>query len=482
MSYIHFTEEQKLRASEVDLVEFLRRQGEKLIRSGPEYRLASDRSVTVRGNGWYDHAVKEGGGPISFVQQFYDLSYPEAITRLLGGEQGTVYASAPKQEEKPRKEFALPSAGREMRRMYAYLLKHRFLDRNVVNAFVRAGLLYESCEKFKDREYHNAVFVGKDKNGVPRHAHKRSLNSLGKTFRINVEGSDPRCSFHYTGTSNRLYVFEAPIDLMSFLSRYPRGWQEHSFVALCGTAEHAMLWMLERNPCLRTVCLCLDHDEAGIEASGRLADILHERGYDDVGMLQSKHKDWNKDWNEDLKARRGLPVQEAEEHPQLIAASEVCGRIGVYMEECVIPERVGRELTNALCGYEMNLRRDYPEGATTCIELASALALYAYGRGLRQLGEPHSSEELLEQLRSCIHPHQNRSSLNSRTAVLAEQAHAVLKLASKPGIRSEAEKRQLTEGWLELALSCAKISVKYEADVLKQQQKQEQAALQQEMG
>ncbi len=484
MPYIHFTEEQKLRAASVDLVEFLRHQGEKLIPSGPEYRLASDHSVTVRGNEWYDHAAKEGGGPVSFVQQFYNLSYPEAVTRLLdgdrlsGGEQGTVYASAQKQEERPGKEFALPTAGREMRRMYAYLLGRRFLDRNVVNAFVRAGLLYESCERFKDREYHNAVFVGKDENGVPRHAHKRSLNSLGKTFRINVEGSDPRCSFHYTGTSNRLYVFEAPIDLMSFLSRYPRGWQEHSFVALCGTAEHAMLWMLEQNPGLRTVCLCLDHDEAGIEASGRLAELLHEHGYDNVGMLQSEHKDWN----EDLKARRGLPAQEAEEHPQLIAASEVCGRIGVYMEECVIPERVGRELTNALCGYEMNLRRDYPEGATTCIELASALALYAYGRGLRQLGEPHSSEELLEQLRSCIHPHQNRSSLNSRTAVLAEQAHAVLKLASKPGIRSEAEKRQLTEGWLELALSCAKISVKYEADVLKQQQKQEQAALQQEMG
>ncbi len=478
MPYIHFTEEQKLRAASVDLAEFLRRQGEKLIRSGPEYRLASDHSITVQGNEWYDHAVKEGGGPISFVQQFYNLSYPEAVTCLLDGEQGAVYVPAPKRAEKPKREFVLPTANQNMRRVYAYLLNRRFLDRNVVNAFVRAGLLYESCEKFKDREYHNAVFVGKDENGVPRHAHKRSLNSLGKTFRINVEGSDPRCSFHYTGTSNRLYVFEAPIDLMSFLSRYPRGWQEHSFVALCGTAEHAMLWMLERNPGLRTVCLCLDHDEAGIEASGRLAEILHEHGYDDVGMLQSEHKDWN----EDLKARRGLPAQEAEEHPQLIAASEVCGRIGVYMEECVIPERVGRELTNALCGYEMNLRRDYPEGAMTCIELASALALYAYGRGLRQLGEPHSSEELLEQLRSCIHPHQNRSSLNSHTAVLAEQAHAVLKLASKPGIRSEAEKRQLTEGWLELALSCAKISVKYEADVLKQQQKQEQAALQQEMG
>ena len=478
MPYIHFTEEQKLRACEVDLVEFLRHQGEKLIRSGPEYRLASDHSVTVQGNEWYDHATEQGGGPISFVQQFYNLSYPEAITCLLGGEQGTVYAPASKQEEKPKKEFALPSAGREMRRMYAYLLKHRLLDRNVVNAFVRAGLLYESCEKFKDREYHNAVFVGKDENGVPRHAHKRSLNSLGKTFRINVEGSDPRCSFHYTGTSNRLYVFEAPIDLMSFLSRYPRGWQEHSFVALCGTSEHAMLWMLEQNPGIRSVCLCLDHDETGIEASGRLAELLHEHGYDDVGMLQSEYKDWN----EDLKARRGLPAQEAEEHPQFIVAPKICTRIGVYMEECIIPDRLGRELAEALRGYGMNTRKNHLEGAMDCIELASALALYAYGREVRQLGEPRSGPELVEKLCSCIQPHQNRSNLKNRTAELVEQAQNVLKRASMPGIRSESEKRELAESWLELAISCAKVSVKYEADVLKQQQKQEQAAIQQEMG
>ena len=480
MPYIHFTEEQKLRASEVDLVEFLRHQGEKLIRSGPEYRLASDHSITVQGNEWYDHAIKEGGGPISFVQQFYNLSYPEAITCLLGGEQGIVYASAQKQEEKPRKEFALPSAGQEMRRMYAYLLKHRFLDRNVVNAFVRAGLLYESCEKSKDgtREYHNAVFVGKDENGVPRHAHKRSLNSLGKTFRINVEGSDPRCSFHYTGTSDRLYVFEAPIDLMSFLSRYPRGWQEHSFVALCGTAEHAMLWMLEQNPGLRTVCLCLDHDEAGIEASGRLAELLHEHGYDDVGILLPEHKDWN----EALKAGHGLPAQEAEEHPQLIAAPEVCGRIGVYMRECVIPERLGRELADALRGYEMNTRSGRPEAAMSCIELASALALYAYGRELRQLGEPRSDAQLLEELQSHIRPHQNRGGLKGRAAELVEEAQSIFAKASAPGIRSEAEKWELAESWLDLAASCAKVSVKYEADVLKQQQKQTQAALQQEMG
>ena len=186
MTYIHFTEEQKYRASCVDLVEFLRRQGEKLIRSGPEYRMASDHSVTVRGNEWYDHAAKEGGGPISFVQNYCGLSYPEAVTRLLEGEQGQIYEPAPRKREEPKKE-------------YAYLLKKRLIDREVLSTFVWAGLIYE------DEKYHNAVFAGKDEHGVVRHAHKRSTSDIGKTFRINVEGSDPRYSFHWNGTSDRLY-------------------------------------------------------------------------------------------------------------------------------------------------------------------------------------------------------------------------------------------------------------------------------------
>ena len=109
-----------------------------------------------------------------------------------------------------------------------------------------------------------------------------------------------------------------------------------------------------------------------------------------------------------------------------------------------------------------------------CIELASALALYAYGWEMRQLGEPRSNEELVEELRRSILPHQNRSSLKNRTAELAEYAQNVLGKVSKPGIRNETEKRELAESWLNLALSCAKVSVKFEADVLKQQQKQEQ--------
>ena len=56
-AYIHFTDDQKYRANNVDLVDFLQRQGEKLLPSGREKRLDSDRSITVRGNRWYDHSA-----------------------------------------------------------------------------------------------------------------------------------------------------------------------------------------------------------------------------------------------------------------------------------------------------------------------------------------------------------------------------------------------------------------------------------------
>ena len=477
--YIHFTDDQKRRAGEVDLEQFLLRQGERLLPSGFEKRLASDHSITIRGNQWYDHAAEQGGGPISFVQQFYNLSYPEAVTRLLGGEQGTVYVPASKREVKEKKAFALPPANKDMRRMYAYLLKNRLLDRDVVSAFVREGLLYESCEKFRGgfNEYHNAVFVGKDTSGIACHAHKRSINSTGKTFRINVEGSDPRCSFHHTGSSDRLYVFEAPIDLLSFVTLYQKDWQQHSYVALCGTSEHAMLWMLEQNPGIRTVCLCLDHDAAGIEAGGRLTDFLWERGYDDIEVLQSEYKDWN----EDIKARHGLPAQAAEEHPQLIVAPEICGRIGACMAESTFPNRLEQDITSAFQQYERNICMDRPGAAMDQIELASALALSAYSRELRQMGELHSTEELVDELQCRILPHRNRGNLKSRRAELAGQLHSVLEKASAPGIRSKAEKQELAGSWLDLAVSFAKVPVKYEADLVKQQQKQEQKVSQHEM-
>ena len=105
MSYVYFSEEQKQRANEVDLEDFLMRNGEELLRSGKEKRLKSDRSITVRGNRWYDHAESKGGCAIDFVQMFYSKSFPEAVSMLLNGEEGEAYRPSDRYREEIPKPF-----------------------------------------------------------------------------------------------------------------------------------------------------------------------------------------------------------------------------------------------------------------------------------------------------------------------------------------------------------------------------------------
>lgn len=299
--YVYFTDEQKQRANAVDLEDFLCLQGEKLLKSGREKRLASDHSVTVRGNQWYDHASEKGGCAIDFVQMFYGKSFPDAVTMLLNGEQGQVYRSSEPRRSEPPKPFVLPEAHTDMRRVYAYLTKTRCIDRSVVSVFAKAKMIYE------DAKYHNAVFVGFDPDGVARHAHKRGTYTQGEPFKGNVDGCDPRYSFHHTGQSDTVYVFEAPIDLLSFLSLYPQGWQRHSYVALCGVAEHALTQLLTENPQVQKIGLCLDNDKAGIKARERLTGILSERGYGNVFPLFSQQKDWNEDLQDRSRQQMAQP-------------------------------------------------------------------------------------------------------------------------------------------------------------------------------
>ncbi len=282
------------RANRIDLEELLRRNGEKLLPSGREKRLESDHSVTVRGNRWFDHAAEQGGYALSFVRRHYGLSFADGMKLLLGEDgQHPLPIAAVKPTKEP-KSFALPEPAGAMRRIWGYLLGSRKIDREILNAFVRAGLIYE------DVPYHNTVFVGYDEHGVPRHAHKRSTNSEGKTFRVNVEGSDPACSFHWKGKSEKLYVFEAPIDLLSYISLHPEGWKEHSYVSLCGVAEHAMVRQLKLLPQIDEVYLCLDNDNAGHSATKRITARLNELGGYSVYRLCPQLKDWNDDLKEEI--------------------------------------------------------------------------------------------------------------------------------------------------------------------------------------
>lgn len=311
MPYIPFTDEQKQLANSVDLAEYLRVRGEKLERAGVEHKLiyydssGKHDSITIRGSKWFDHKNQTGGGAIKFMQEFYGMDFQTAVQELLGQRVTPLSHSPPKtiaKEEK--KEFKLPEANANMHRVYAYLIKQRFIAPDIISYFAKQHTLYE------DKEHHNAVFVGVDENGVPRQASKRSTNSYGNSFRITCQGSDTRYSFAHFGESKRLYVFEAPIDMMSFLTLYPKDWQKHSCIAMNGVYENAVLAALKNHSNLSEVILCVDNDEGGIEAVDRLKDILSENGYTDVKRLAPKFKDWN----EVLKAKNGVKALPAVPH------------------------------------------------------------------------------------------------------------------------------------------------------------------------
>ena len=311
MPYIPFTDEQKVLANSVNLEEFLRMRGEKLERVGREHKLiyydssGKHDSITIRGSKWFDHKNQTGGGAIKFMQEFYGMDFQTAVQELLGQRVTPLSHSPPKaiaKEEK--KEFRLPQANTNMHRVYAYLIKQRFIAPEVITHFAKQHTLYE------DKEHHNAVFVGLKEDGEPKQAHKRSTNSVGGTFHITCGGSDTRYSFAHFGENERLYVFEAPIDMMSFLTLYPQEWQKNSYIAMNGVYENAVLTALKNHSNLSEVILCVDNDEGGIEAVDRLRDILRENGYENVRRFAPKFKDWN----EDLKAKNGAKFLPAVPH------------------------------------------------------------------------------------------------------------------------------------------------------------------------
>ena len=295
--YIHFTEQQKAQARQTNIAELLRSQGETLKRSGSEYEWRDgSEKVTVRGNLWFHQYEQVGGDAIDFVRRFYNKLYPEAMEFLLGRSGGVLTVSPPVQkEEKP---FVLPPKNDNMRRVFAYLLNRRGIDREVLYAFVHKGMIYESAD------YHNAVFVGFDSNGNPKHAHKRGTGSES-SYKGNVSGSQPEYSFHWSGQSDTLYLFEAPIDMLSFISMQKEGWRQHSYAASCSVSDRVLFQMLKDNPDIRQVVLCLDSDEPGQTAAKRIADKLFVQGISSEILVP-----YHKDWNEDLLAAGKQPVPE----------------------------------------------------------------------------------------------------------------------------------------------------------------------------
>ena len=174
-----------------------------------------------------------------------------------------------------------------MKRVFSYLIKTRGIDPDIVLSFARMGLIYEEAG------YHNAVFCGRDENGVMRHANKRGT-LRNSTFKGNQAGSLPQYSFHYSGTSDTIYFFEAPLDMLSYISLQKENWRVHPYAAACSVSDQVLFHQLKLHSNLKKCVLCLDNDLAGYRAGERICEKLLEKGYE-VEVDYPRKKDWNEE-------------------------------------------------------------------------------------------------------------------------------------------------------------------------------------------
>lgn len=308
------TREQIDAAKKIRAIDFLRRyrsyelvpsqcRGEFELRSHDSFKINGENSVwhwksrDIGGKSALDYLIHvEGVGFLDAVQMLMDEA-PVVEQPLL--------ANKPEQRE-----FLLPGAAPDNRRVYAYLLS-RGIDRDVIDDCVRAGILYESAV------YHNAVFLGTDGSGTPRYAFLRgTYTKTTRHFRAEVAGSDKRYSFCLPpeGKSRRVAVYEAAIEVLAHLSlEQTRDKYRLSLGGIYAPKERsaatsfkkptALTAFLEQHPNVCEIEICTNNDHAGrwaaehirreYEGKYRIIMNLPDRegaDYGDLAQEKSKEK------------------------------------------------------------------------------------------------------------------------------------------------------------------------------------------------
>lgn len=276
------SEEQITAARQMTAIEFLQRyrpgelvkaesRGEFQLRAHDSFKINEETSF------WHWKSRDVGGKTaLDYLIKVEGIKFVDAVLALC--EESPGYIPPPSQPEQ-KKEFALPPAAENNRRVFAYLMK-RGISRKVIEACVRAEILYESAD------YHNAVFVGKDEAGTARYAFLRGTYTKGKPFKAEMSGSEKAYCFCLPpeGKTSRLAVYEAAIETLAHLTLEgtsdkwrlslggiyaPKEGQETQSFSL--KKPPALEAFLGRHPEIEEIEICTNSDFAGRWAAGHLA-------------------------------------------------------------------------------------------------------------------------------------------------------------------------------------------------------------------
>jgi hypothetical protein len=298
-----FTSEELELAKSVDLVDVAAYLGYTPKKIGKYYTLKEMDSIRIYNRShWYRWSRAEdrgnnGGSQIDFLRVFAGLDIKSAVFWLLdfagyssnqSRDENINLKHQVVQQEKVKKEFLLPVPAPDNSFLYEYLMNDRGIRKEVIDYFVSRGLIYEA------RHYHNIVFKGNDKDGITRFASMRGVfDKQGKPFKCDVEGNDKRFGFNVSNEqSSELIVFEAAIDLMSYVDIFDD--YDSNKLALGMVSDGPITTFLAEHPQITLIRFCLDRDEAGRNATEQLMEKYYSLGYEVQNVPPPEgYKDYN---------------------------------------------------------------------------------------------------------------------------------------------------------------------------------------------
>ncbi len=332
-TYVHYSDDEIQSAKSISMIDFLGREyGYTFERVGGYYRGKEHDSLMIsrdERSWWWNSQNLQGRNVFDWLLQVENYKYNDVLEKLIGSpdmpvyenQKALSYSSAPKSNEiLIQKEIDVPKkADGKPGKAFAYLLKTRCIDPDIVSQLFHEKLIYQDV-------HGNVVFVGKDENDEIKFCERKITNTFladkrdkngKKVFTpMNVSGSDKRYSFNvsydnkaFPAAEGVLYVFEAPVDLLShatfrMLNEKKRAekfgdkpnlnaWRNVNRLSLSGVSVTALDSYLERNPQINMIVFCLDNDHAGIDAATKYEKLYTERGYECKKLRPERGKDWN---------------------------------------------------------------------------------------------------------------------------------------------------------------------------------------------
>lgn len=303
--YLYYTKEEREQAAGVHILTYLESTGRSLVKVGHDYCTDEHDSLRIDPDtqvwNWYSRKIG-GKGAVDYAIKVDGLSAPEAVKKIIKFCAGKSECRAQSPPRQKAKALMLPPAETgSLKQLYGYLCQLRGIDKDIVKTLVRQKSIYLSREPKGRKVMHNVVFVGYDQAHVPRYAERRgTLSSV--VFRPDCSGSDKSYGFLIKGKSDRLYVFEAPIEALSFATLETlRGieWTQHTKLSQGCLDDAALERYLKANHQTKHILFGYNNDGPGRETARIHAKKYKDRGYDvsirlpSPDMLPKGGKDYN---------------------------------------------------------------------------------------------------------------------------------------------------------------------------------------------